>query len=99
MRASLQKLMHERCAIDHLTPQGKGTKVSVTSSKKLRLTSKGKAKVVTLAKLTTKSAGAIRISLTADGKRALKRLRSLKVVIEIAVPGSTPSQTTVTLRS
>ena len=92
------KLKGGKLTITLATRPVKGTKVSVTSSKKLRLTSKGKAKVVTLGKLTTKSAGAIRISLTADGKRALKRLRSVKVVIEIAVPGAAPSKTTVTLR-
>jgi hypothetical protein len=74
------------------------TTISVKTAKKVRLTTRGKAKTVTLATITTNKVGTITLTLTGDGRRLLGRVRSVKVVVRIGAPGRTTTIKTVTLR-
>lgn len=77
----------------------KGTAITVRSAKKLKFTTKGKPKTVTFAKLTTSKTGAVKLRLTSDGKRALKRFGKVSVVITVTVPGAkAPTTKRITLR-
>jgi hypothetical protein len=73
--------------------------VTVTTTAKVRLTPRGKAKVLTVARATVTRAGTIRLTLTRDGRALVKRKGKVKVKVRIA-PSSGPGQavtTTLTL--
>ncbi len=92
------KLKGSKLTITLAAKPVKGTKVVVQTAKKVKLTTKGKAKTVVVAKVTTKKDGTITVTLTADGKKALKRFKTLKVVVEITAPNSAPTTKTLTLK-
>lgn len=81
--------------------------VSVKTAKKVKLTTKSKAKIVTLVKATTvrPKAGAertVKLTLTADGKALLKRLKKTSIVVTVDPDGSgatTSGEFTLRLKS
>lgn len=73
--------------------------VTVRTARKLRLTAKRRAALVTLATATVrKGATVARLSLTRDGRALLRRHRAVKLVVRVSAPGAKATTKTVTLR-
>jgi hypothetical protein len=79
--------------------QGRSVKVTVKSTKRIRVTARGKARVVTFASATTTKVGTVSVRLTKDGRAALKRLRKVRVVVRLAPKGGKAVTKTITLRA
>ncbi|MDO9357051.1 MAG: hypothetical protein Q7T55_25360, partial [Solirubrobacteraceae bacterium] len=83
---------------------GQRVKVGAKSFSKLKVTPKGKAKIVTVVTAKTVRVGKgkapkVVLKLTADGKRLLKARRSLKIVVTIALAGHATTTKTFTLKA
>jgi hypothetical protein len=79
----------------------KGRKVAVTvrTTRKVRVSARSAAKIVTLVSATTTKTGAVSFTVRSDGRKALKRLRKLSVVVTLKPSGGKAVTKTVTLRA
>ena len=74
-------------------------RVTIRTARKVRLRAGAKARIVTLARLTSAKGGkTVTLTLTRDGRRLAKRLRKVKVVVAVAQPGGGTSRRTLTLK-
>ena len=73
--------------------------MTVRTARKVRLRTGARARIVTLARLTSAKGGrTVTLTLTRDGRRLAKRLRKVKVVVVVAQPGGGTSRRTLTLK-
>jgi len=99
-RFSGAKVRGSRLRLKLIGTGGRKVAISVRSRARVRLRAKGRKAYVTLVKrTTTKRTGTISLKLTADGRRALKRLRKLRVVVTLAPAGGKTVKRTVTLKA
>ncbi len=63
------------------------TLVLVRTTTRVRVTPKGKPRVVVLATVRSNRVGAVQMTLTKDGKALMKRFKRIKVTVRITAPG------------
>ena len=77
----------------------KGTSVNVVTRVKVRLTPKGKPRIVTIANAKVAKGGkVVRLTLTPQGRLLVARQRTISVTVRIAATGRRPSTTILSVR-
>lgn len=91
-------LLRTRLTLRLRSAVAKGTVVTVRSRSRIRLTPKGRSRIVTLATARVGAGSTLRLALTADGRRAVRRYRRITLVVRVAPPGATASSSTLVLK-